>query len=67
MSQAQKPRYKVERVFMSDRGLHFCFKTSQEAEIAYQGGLALGRTNLSLEGSQMIATRSQPVEPTTER
>ena len=64
---AQSVRYTVERVFISDHGLHFCFKTRAEAEIAYQGGLQLGRTNLTLEGSQMIAARSQLAKATTER
>ena len=55
----QKPRYTVERFFVSDRGFHFCFRTRAEAKRAYEGGLALGRTNRTLEGSQMIAARTK--------
>ncbi|MEL7053622.1 MAG: hypothetical protein AAGM45_17810 [Cyanobacteria bacterium J06588_5] len=66
MSEPSQPRYRVESVFMSSRGLHFCFRTRVEAETAYQGGLQLGRTNLTLEGAQMIAARSRSSQATPE-
>lgn len=60
MNGPSKRKYRVERIFVSDLGLHFCFRTRAEAEVAYRGGLEFGRTNLTLEGTQMIAARTQP-------
>lgn len=57
MQKSQKKNF-VERCFVSTRGLHLCFKSCEEAKVAYEEGIALGFP-LILEDCQLIDTRLQ--------
>lgn len=46
--------YKLDRFFISDRGMHLCFETEDKAEEAYNDFLKLGLDHYVLEGSQVI-------------
>ncbi|MEO0648512.1 MAG: hypothetical protein AAFZ17_20555 [Cyanobacteria bacterium J06650_10] len=55
---ASQQQHEVERVYVSNRGLHVCFKTEAGAQAAYQSALSVGRASI-LEGTQVIEPQIQ--------
>ena len=51
--------HEAERLYVSTRGLHVCFKTRAQAERAYASAVAVGRRSI-LEGTQVIEPQSLP-------
>lgn len=62
MPEAKKKKYKIDRLYVSNRGLHLCFATQKEAAIAYIDGTERGHDWLVLDGTQLIDTRLQKRE-----
>ena len=54
MAEAQSQKFKGDRIFVSSRGLHFCFVDVATAEAFYKHGLELPRTGLVWEGGDWV-------------
>ena len=62
---AANETHEVERIFVSDRGLHVCFKTEEQAKKAYASATAVGRSSI-LEGTQVIEPQIHPARDASE-
>lgn len=54
MAEGQSKSFKGDRIYVSSRGLHFCFVDVATAEAFYKRGLEIGRTGLTWEGGDWV-------------